>query len=92
MGITFKKSSPQLYVYDSVTCVASKMKSWIMSFSSLDRHLCSSAIIVTLKLSQFIGSSLFGQYTNSSSASRKEKQRWSHKNVKLLKYKIQHNK
>lgn len=55
-----------------VTCVASRMKSWMMICSSLERHSLSLLIRVTVKASQFMDSSRLGQYTNSSSAFGKQ--------------------
>lgn len=46
---------------------ASKMKSCTTSDSSLDRHMLSSRLKVTVKVSQLIGCSLVGQYTHSPS-------------------------
>ena len=50
------------------TCVASRMKSWMMICSSLERHSLSLLMRVTVKAMQFMASSRLGQYTNSSSA------------------------
>lgn len=52
------------------TWVASRIKSWMMICSSLERHSRSLLIRVTVNASQFMDSSRLGQYTNSSSAWR----------------------
>lgn len=43
------------------TCVASKMKSWMMICSSLERHSLSLLMSVTVKAIQFMASSRLGQ-------------------------------
>lgn len=43
------------------TCVASKMKSWMMICSSLERHSLSLLMSVTVKAMQFMASSRLGQ-------------------------------
>lgn len=55
------------------TCVASRMKSWMTSCSSLDKQSLSVLMRVTVKATQFMGSSLLGQYTNSSSVYKKKR-------------------
>lgn len=55
------------------TWVASRIKSWMIICSSLERHSLSLLIRVTVKASQFMDSSRLGQYTNSSSAWRNER-------------------
>lgn len=58
-----------------VTCVASRIKSWMIICSSLERHSLSLLIRVTVKASQFMDSSRLGQYTNSSSAYRHQRKK-----------------
>lgn len=65
-----KSQDPHLEVY--FTWVASRIKSWMIICSSLERHSLSLLIRVTVKASQFMDSSRLGQYTNSSSAWRDE--------------------
>lgn len=64
--ILVKSKDPHLKVY--FTWVASRIKSWMIICSSLERHSLSLLIRVTVKASQFMDSSRLGQYTNSSSA------------------------
>ena len=69
-SILVKSQDPHLGVY--FTWVASRIKSWMIICSSLERHSLSLLIRVTVKASQFMDSSRLGQYTNSSSAWRNE--------------------
>lgn len=69
-NVLVKSQDPHLEVY--FTWVASRIKSWMIICSSLERHSLSLLIRVTVKASQFMDSSRLGQYTNSSSAWRNE--------------------
>lgn len=68
----------------SVTCVASRIKSWMIICSSLERHSLSLLIRVTVKASQFMDSSRLGQYTNSSSAFGNQENKLSYSVIKYL--------